>query len=104
LGFRLRPERGDHHLGPYTINVDAADRAAAELSHAIYLAAHELDKRNTAELRVRTVDALTNAGVRCDEPEATVWISSGNDLRIWISLNAAPSDVRTREHTMLAIK
>jgi hypothetical protein len=42
-GFEYNSSRDTISLGPYTISVDAADRAAAELSHAIYLAAHQVD-------------------------------------------------------------
>jgi len=101
-GFGYDPGAGTITLGPYTINVDTADRAAAELSHAIYLAAHELDKRDTADLRVRTVGALTDAGIRCDAHDPAVPISSGHDLRIWVSLNAAPSNERESGRTTLA--
>jgi hypothetical protein len=100
-GFGYDPTKATITLGPYTINVDTADRVADELSQAIYLAAHEVDKKNTAELRVRTIAALTNAGIRCDTPDASLKASSGKDLRIWLSLNTAP-DESERERAVLA--
>ncbi len=79
--------------GPYSIDVDAADQAAAELAHAVYLAAHAVDVRTTARLRSTAVDALTAAGITVDGPEAQVRVSPGNDLRIWISISTAtPGD------------
>ncbi|MEV4709684.1 hypothetical protein [Actinoplanes sp. NPDC049316] len=88
-GFEYDSSRGTISLGLYTISVDAADRAAAELSNAIYLAAHQVDIKNTANLRAKTSDALTSAGIVFNLPEAEVTISSGNDLRIWITLSAS---------------
>ncbi|MGH9206713.1 MAG: hypothetical protein ACRD1G_09175, partial [Acidimicrobiales bacterium] len=89
-GFVYDPTAGTVSLGPYCIHVDTADRAAVELSRAIYLAAHEVDKKNTAELRARTIGALTNTGICCDAPDTVLKVSPGNDLRIWLSLNVEP--------------
>lgn len=86
-GFGYDPREGTISLGPYTINVDIADRAAAELSHAIYLAAHEVDIANTAALHARTIGALTDAEVRHNASDIAVRVSSGNDLRIWLALS-----------------
>lgn len=65
-GFGYEPTAGAVSLGQYCIHVDTADRAAVELSQAIYLAAREVDKTNTAELRARTLGTLTNAGICFD--------------------------------------
>jgi hypothetical protein len=73
-------------LGPYSIDVGAADSAAKELSRAIYMAAREVDKKNIAELRVKTTEALTAAGISWESPDGVVMVSPGTDLRIWISL------------------
>ena len=73
-------------LGPYSIDVGAADSAAKELSRAIYMAAREVDKKNIAELRVKTTEALTAAGISWESPDGIVMVSPGTDLRIWISL------------------
>jgi hypothetical protein len=100
-GFGYDPTKATITLGLYTINVDTADRVAAELSEAIYLAAHEVDKKNTAELRSRTIDALTDAGLRCDAPDAVLSASSGRDLHIWLSLNTVP-DESDRQRAVLA--
>ncbi|WP_131746577.1 hypothetical protein [Frankia sp. Cppng1_Ct_nod] len=93
-GFAYDPSAGTVSLGPYTIHVDIADQAAAELSHAIYMAAREVDKKNTTELRVRTVTSLTDAGILCNSPEDTpLKVSPGGDGRIWLSLDVtADSD------------
>jgi hypothetical protein len=86
--FCYDPSQGTISLGPYTINIDVADKAAEELSHAICLAAHQVDIRNTVDLRAKTVAALVNAGISCDAPDSAVIVSSGNDLRIWVTLGS----------------
>jgi hypothetical protein len=100
-GFGYDPTNATITLGPYSIDVDTADRLAGELSHAIYLAAHEVDRENAAKLRSRTIIALTDADIRFDEPNAVLKVSCGRDLRIWLSLNTAP-DQSEREHLVLA--
>jgi hypothetical protein len=89
-GFGYDPALDTITLGPYTINVDTAARAAAQLLYAISIAAHEVDQRNTSELRRKTTEALVDFGLQCDGPDAIVKVSSGHDLRIWLSLNTAP--------------
>lgn len=86
-GFGYDPSKGAISLGPYTIDVDTADRAAAELSHAIYLAAHEVDKKNITELRAKVIEALSDAGIHHNAPGALLRVSPGNDLRIWLSFD-----------------
>lgn len=85
-GFGYDPSADSVSLGPYIIDVGTADRAAAELCRAIYMAARELDKKNTAELRAKTIRALTNSGIPCESPEDALMVSPGWDLRIWLSL------------------
>jgi hypothetical protein len=84
--FGYDPTADTVSLGPYTIEVAAADQAAYQLCQAIYQAAREIDKKTTADLRDRTIQALIGAGVQCDVPEANLQVSSGNDLRISLSL------------------
>jgi hypothetical protein len=100
-GFGYDPGTGTISLGPYTINVDNADRAAAELSHAIYLAAHEVDRKNVAELRAMTMDALADAQIHCNAPDAALTVSPGNDLHVWLTLNA-PDGSNAAEREALA--
>lgn len=100
-GFAYDPIAEAISLGPYTIHVSVAEEAAAELSHAIYLAAHAVDRRNTAELRAKTTDALIAAGIPCDAPDAPLKISPGRDLKVWLSLKIA-SDSDKHEHRKLA--
>jgi hypothetical protein len=88
--FGYDPYSGIISFGPYTIEVDAAERAADELCKAIYIAAHEVDKKNVAELHARTTEALSNAGVRYNAPDALLRVSPGNDLRIWLSFDFHP--------------
>ncbi|XXZ47383.1 hypothetical protein AAGT00_00025 (plasmid) [Streptomyces cavourensis] len=71
-------------MGPYRIDVGAVEEAAGELALAIYLAAHEVDKRNTARLRVTVTQALTGARIPCG-PEEAVRVSAGDDGRVWLS-------------------
>ncbi len=101
-GFAYNPNAGTVSLGPYTIHVDTADQAAVALSRAIYAAAWEVGKKNTAELRTRTIDSLTNAGIRCDSSDkAVLKVSPGTDFRIWLSLDlTAGSD--EHEHRELS--
>lgn len=74
-------------FGPYTIAIDTAERAAAELCQAIWIAAHEVDKTNTAARRAKTIEALSGAGIPYNAPGALLRVSSGTDLRIWLSLD-----------------
>jgi hypothetical protein len=84
-GFSYDPATDTVSMGPYTIDAGTADRAAKELSWAIYVAAREVDKKNTAELRARTIRALTNYGIASKSPEDPLMVSPGTDLRIWLS-------------------
>jgi hypothetical protein len=84
--FGYDPGTGTVSFGPYTIEVDAVDEAARELFLAIYEAARSVDEKHTAELRARTVSALTTGGIPCDMEGSAVSLSQGQDLRIWVSL------------------
>lgn len=86
-GFGYDANQGIVSFGPYTIHVDTAEKAAVELCQAIYTAAHEVDKKNTAVRRHRTIQALEGAGIRWDPPHPGVRISPGTDLQIWLWLN-----------------
>jgi hypothetical protein len=95
--FGYDPNAAAVSFGPYTIQIDVADQAAGELCQAIYTAAREVDQKNTAERRTRTIEALEGAGIRCDAPDAVLKVSPGTDRRIWLSLNlAAGSDEQER--------
>ena len=94
-GFGYDPRTGTISLGPYEIDVETAADAAGNLCQAIYSAAHRVDKKTTADLRVKTIHALTFAGIQCAALEAALQISSGNDLRISLSLhNNVPANER----------
>ena len=88
--FGYDPSAGTVSFGPYTIAVTVAERAAAELCHAIYMAARKVDEKNTAELRARTIEALSRAGIQCNTPDTILKVSPGTDLRIWLSLSLNP--------------
>lgn len=94
-GFGYNPNESTVSLGPYTINIDIADRAAVELARAIYMAAHEVDKTNVAELRARTVGALASAGISCGSSGISLRISPGIDLKIWLSFDMEPNADRS---------
>jgi hypothetical protein len=99
-GFGYDPGAGTITLGPYKIDVETAEHAAYELCQAIYAAAHEVDRKTTADLRVKTLEALTGAGIHGGTPGALCQVSSGSDLRIWLSLRsdtAADEDAYERE-------
>ena len=84
--FGYDPGAGTVSFGPYAIDLDVADRAALELCVAIYQAARAVDEKNTAELRTRAVAALTRAGVLHNAGEPRITVSSGRDLRVWLSV------------------
>ncbi|MFE1832852.1 hypothetical protein [Streptomyces sviceus] len=89
-GFGFNPTAGTVSFGPYIISIDTAERAAHEFAHAIYMAAHEVDKRNTAELRAKTIAALMVGGIQSGVPDAGFKVSPGDDLSIWVSLDRTP--------------
>jgi hypothetical protein len=90
-GFGFNPSTGIVSFGPYAIEIEAALKAAQELALRIYLAAREVDKRNTAELRSKTISALANSGMIVDRaPSLGFKVSPGDDLRVWISLDRKP--------------
>lgn len=47
-GFAYDPRADTVTMGPYRIDVGLVDQVAGELAYAIYMAAHEVDRRNTA--------------------------------------------------------
>jgi hypothetical protein len=85
-GFGYDPTAETVSMGPYKIEVTAADQAARELSWAIYMAARAVDAKRIAELRSAVVSALTSAGLLPGGDD--ILISPGQDLRISISLKA----------------
>ena len=97
--FGYDPTAATVSFGPYTMHIDTAEQAAHELCQAIYTAAREVDKKNTAERRSSTIAALEGAGIRCDTPGAVLKFSPGTDLRVWLSLNltAGPDEQGRRE-------
>jgi hypothetical protein len=96
--FGSDPDGGTVVFGPYSIRVDVVEQAADELCQAIYSAAREIDKRNVAARRVRTVEALEGDGLRCGTGGAELQLSPGTDLRIWLSLNLkSESEQQPRE-------
>ena len=88
-GFAYHTGKDTITLGPYAIDVDEAVRAAVAFASAIYRAARAVDQRDTAELRSTTVNAITAAGLSCGAREDPIKVSPGQDLRIWVSLDAA---------------
>jgi hypothetical protein len=100
-GFGYDPNAGTVSLGPYTIQVDAADQAAKDLSWAIYQAAREVDQANAAELLSRTAELLNNAGISCastSPEEVSLWVRVKDDSRVWLSLTAGgPNQPERRE-------
>ena len=99
--FGYDPNAASVSFGPYTIELDVAERAAAELCHSIYMAAHEVDKKNIAELRTSVIEALTAAGIHWEGSDVEVRVSPGTDLRIWLSLTS-PVTVDDPERARLA--
>jgi hypothetical protein len=92
-GFGYDPNAGTVSLGPYTIQVDTAAKAAKELSWAIYSAARAVDQAHAADVLARTVAVLSAAGISCSPSrEAPVWVRVKEDSRVWLSLVAGPSD------------
>lgn len=88
--FGYDPNADTVSFGPHTIDIDVAERAAIELCRAIYAAAHEVDVKNTAELRAKTTEALSGADIEYNAPGAPLKVSPGTDLRIWLSLRSDP--------------
>lgn len=88
-GFSYDPTAGTVALGPYTINVDTAVQAAQQFSHAIYMAAREVDRAKMLALRAEVVRTLADAGVPCEAQTDAVKVSPGNDQKVWVSVLAA---------------
>ncbi len=91
-GFGYDPAKDTITLGPYVIEVTTAVRAAAALADDIYQAARAVDQRNAAELRARTVSAITEAGVSCGTAKDTLKVSRGPDPKVWISLDTSATE------------
>jgi hypothetical protein len=51
------------------------------------MATREVDKKNAADLRAKTIQALTSAGMSCGGPDDGIKIPLGPDLRTWLSLS-----------------
>ena len=74
-GFGYDPNAGTVSLGPYAVQVDAADQAARELSRAICQAARAVDQANAVELLAITTQVLATAGICCSPTqEASLWV------------------------------
>lgn len=90
-GFGCDPASGTITLGPYTIHVETARQAAHELCQAICTAAHDVDKKNAADVLAQTVQALTNACIPFNESGTSLRVSSDN-VRVWVSLRGETSE------------
>ena len=99
--FGFDPNAGTVSFGPYTIDIGVAERAAADLCKAIYAAAHEVDVKNTADLRAKTIEVLSGAGIHHNAPGALLRVSPGNDLRIRLSFDLH-ADVAKKERSDLS--
>jgi hypothetical protein len=84
-GFAYDPATDTVSMGPYRIDVGAVDQAAGELAYAIYMAAREVDRRNTLQLHATAVQALARAGIP-RTPDGAVRAVAGDDGRVWVSL------------------
>lgn len=91
-GFGYDPTAGTITLGPYKIDVETARDAAHELRNAISAAAHEVDKKNAADLRGKAVRALTDAGVEGEAADALLPLHHGFDLRLRLPQDTDASD------------
>lgn len=85
-GFGFDPNAGTVSFGTYIIEIDVAERAATELRDAIYMAAREVDNRNTSERRAEILGALSGAGILYNSTDALLKVSPGDDNKIWLSL------------------
>lgn len=86
-GFGFNPATAIVTFGPHEIHIDTAEKEAIELCQAIYLAAREVDKKNTAERRARAVEALAANDIQFNIPRACLKVSPGTDLKVWLSLD-----------------
>jgi hypothetical protein len=92
-GFGYDPNAGTVSLGPYTIYVDTAARAAKDLSWAVYMASRTVDQANAAALLDTTAAVLSTAGISCGPtPEASLWVRVKDDSRVWLSILTAGVD------------
>jgi hypothetical protein len=57
--FAYDPQADTVALGPFRFDVSAVEPAAGRLKHAIYMAAHAVDSRNTARLCAAVVETLS---------------------------------------------
>lgn len=103
-GFVYDIQKDTITLGPYVIQVDIAVRAAVALADDIYQAAHAVDQRAAAELRIQTAHALTAAGLPWDSAGDVIKVSRGHDTRVWLSMatTAARQDHRTLSEEVIA--
>ena len=100
-GFAYDPSVGTISLGPYTIDLDVIEKAAARLSWAIYVAAGAVDQRNALNLRDRVVDVLKESAIAYNSAETPLKLSMSGDRKVWFFL-APPVGADTRAHYGLA--
>ncbi|MFJ9893446.1 hypothetical protein ACIQPR_08940 [Streptomyces sp. NPDC091280] len=84
-GFGYDPAADTVTMGPYSFNATEAARAAGQLFNAIYKAAREVDRCNTARRRAAVLNALSAAGITSGPGEA-VLVSNGDDTKVWLSM------------------
>ncbi len=83
--FGYDPANDEVEFGPYSFRVATAVEAAKDLVRAIHRAAQAVDLRAAAELRTRTIAAMTASSI---QTEGTIRVSTGVDTRVWVSLAA----------------
>lgn len=86
-------------MGPYQINVTAAGEAAATLANSIYIAAHAVDVKKTADQREAAAQVLTDADVSCT-PAGPVQVTVGIEGRVWLSLDSAAVAEEAERYTV----
>lgn len=98
--FGYDPNTGTVSFGPYTIDIDVAERAANELCRSIYAAAHEVDKKNTAERHAKTIEALSDASIQYNKTGLLLRVSPGTDLGIWLSFDLHTGSEETEQRQL----
>ncbi|MFC1435313.1 hypothetical protein ACEZDB_32205 [Streptacidiphilus sp. N1-3] len=100
-GFGYDPQTGVVSMGPYRLDLSKVEKAATEMSHAIYMAAHAVDQRNAAELHARTIEVLADSGLGCNDDGPILVFSDGVHVGLALRLGEVSDE---QERTALASK
>jgi hypothetical protein len=88
-------------MGPYRLDVTKVEKAASEMTHAIWVAGHAVDQKNAAELHTKTLQVFDDSGITCNDDGPVRTYSDGVRVGLFLNMTMLPDQ---QERNVLAAK